>query len=164
MLLVVGCASGKRSNEALAERGRDTWIAASSMSADSLEPGMQPGPDLLGADGSSGTGTPSGEATAGAGGTVDAGAEDANVPDAGRQASPLGGPCPPSFECFTDPLFGVLHGCLKSGPLPTPVSCMADADCVKAGLPKGLCLMEEETGLNGCVQLCTPEADAAPHP
>ena len=27
---------------------------------------------------------------------------------------------------------------------------------VAAGLPKGLCLVEEETGLNGCVQICTP--------
>jgi hypothetical protein len=33
---------------------------------------------------------------------------------------------------------------------------MTDAQCVAAGLPKGICVSEEETGLNGCLQLCMP--------
>lgn len=93
--------------------------------------------------------------TAGMGGTV---AADAFAQDAGADASTTAStdPCPPSFECVTDPLIMMLSVCLKSGAVPTPVSCMSDAECIAAGLPKGICAQEEETGLTGCVQICTP--------
>jgi hypothetical protein len=86
-------------------------------------------------------------------GPLDAGAPE--LTDAATDAA-APSPCPAGFECVTDPLLMALSVCLKSGAVPAPVSCTTDADCVKAGLPKGLCAMEEETGLNGCVQLCTP--------
>lgn len=64
--------------------------------------------------------------------------------------------CPATFECVTDPLFNLLSACLPMGGMDLPPECTTDADCVAAGLPEGLCLSEEETGLNGCVQICTP--------
>jgi hypothetical protein len=76
---------------------------------------------------------------------------DAKLPDAGADM-----PCPPPFECVTDPIFMLLSACMPAGGMSLPPECTTDADCIAAGLPEGLCLSEEETGLNGCVQVCTP--------
>jgi hypothetical protein len=116
------------------------------------------------AGGAAGTGAAGSSASAGTGGTAGLNADDASVPAAGSAAPDLGGPCPPTFECVTDPLLNALSVCLVSGPLPTPVSCMTDAECVAAGLPKGTCVVEEETGLTGCVQTCTPEPEPTVDP
>jgi hypothetical protein len=118
-----------------------------------------------GASGANGTAVAgTGGSTAGSGGAGGAagsdefaGAGGGGATDAGiaRDGAPATSDCPVGFECVTDPIFNALSACLPmGGGLPPP--CTTDADCVKAGLPKGLCLMEEETGLTGCAQICMP--------
>lgn len=100
-------------------------------------------------NGAGGVGGAGGSSGAGAVGGV--GGTDAKLPDAGAEMT-----CPPPFECVTDPIFMLLSACMPAGGMSLPPECTTDADCIAAGLPEGLCLSEEETGLNGCVQICTP--------
>jgi len=113
-----------------------------------------------GVSGASGTGGATG-GTGGTGGAAGsgefAGAGGGGAPDASAatDGGAAMGDCPVGFECVTDPLFNALSACLPMGG-GLPPACTTDADCVKAGLPQGLCLMEEETGLTGCAQICMP--------
>jgi len=102
-----------------------------------------------GAGGVGGAGASGG--ASGAGAVGGSGGMDGKLPDAGADM-----PCPPPFECVTDPIFMLLSACMPPGGMSLPPECTTDADCIAAGLPEGLCLSEEETGLNGCVQVCTP--------
>jgi hypothetical protein len=152
----IGCAESSGSagfgNAITASAGTSaSSLAGNNGTTDTSSAGFGSSGSEFGEAGTSGTAAGSG----GAAGTS-AGAAD------GGTADPFSsGPCPAGFECVADPLVGMLHACLKSGPLPLPVECMTDADCVAAGLPKGTCITEEETGLTGCLQLCTPPATAA---
>jgi hypothetical protein len=110
----------------------------------------------VGVEGTAGSNAHAAGTMAGTGGTS-AWEGDVAAKDAGSDSTISSeNPCPPSFICTTDPLVMQVSACLMEGAVPLPVPCMIDADCVVAGLPKGLCLSEEETGLNGCLQLCTP--------
>ncbi len=95
---------------------------------------------------------------AGSGGSAGLGGSGGGAGSAGTSATDAGAamPCPGTFECVTDPIFNALSACLPPGGMDLPPACTTDADCVAAGLSEGLCLTEEETGLNGCLQICTP--------
>jgi hypothetical protein len=168
---LAACASEDRSTDAFKEAGYCVGRCIESSS----------GTTNNAVTGTAGTGTSTaGTGSAAAGTTSSDGPGDIGIGEAGAMAAADGGmgegapdnadagpqglgggPCPMGFVCFADPLVGMLHACLKGGgPLPLPVECMTDADCIMGGLPKGTCVSEEETDLNGCMQLCTPEPDA----